>query len=186
MLLYESKVVGSYRLCRVTAVTPSDDECVRTVTVGYLPRKQLKQTVYRPVTLETKEVAIQRLVLLIPVKEQQLNEQAAEQKVAYTNHHQELRLDEQPRAQVTTPTRSLPPTRRPAGAGGQCRAGLSNRLANLAIMLCLIPCHSPCANPKLEKDHEKELLMELLKLPQTANPVQLPSFILIERETSPK
>ena len=51
MLLYESKVVGSYRLCRVTAVTPSDDECVRTVTVGYLPRKQLKQTVYRPVPL---------------------------------------------------------------------------------------------------------------------------------------
>merc|ERR1711867_374722 len=97
---------------------------------------------YRPVPLETKEVAIQRLVLLVPVEEQQLNEQAAKQSVAYTNHHQGLRLDEQPRAQATTPTRSLPPTRRPAVAGGQCRAGLPHRLASLLTMLCLTPCPS--------------------------------------------
>ena len=99
---------------------------------------------------------------LIPVGEQQLNVQASEQNVAYTNHHQELRLDELPWAQATTPTRSLPPTRRPARAGGQCRAGLSSRLASLAIMLCLIPCHSPCANPEPIKKYEMEFLKDVV------------------------
>ena len=111
MMLYESKVMGNYRLCRVTAAEPSEDGCTRTVTVGYLPRKSLKQTVYRPVPLETKDVAIQRLVLLVPMEEQQSNEQAP---ATYTNHHLELSLNEQPRAQRTTPSRSLPSTRRPA------------------------------------------------------------------------
>ena len=99
-MLYESKVVGSYRLCRVIKAEPSEDECVRTVTVGYLPRKNVKQTVYHPVPLETKEVAIQRLVLLVPVEEQQNNKQAAEQDHAYTNLCQELSPDEQPRART--------------------------------------------------------------------------------------
>ena len=148
MLLYESKVMGNYRLCRVTAAEPSEDECVRTVTVGYLPRKSLKQTVYRPVPLETKEVAIQRLVLLVPVEEQQLDEQAP---ATYANHYQELSLDKQPRAQRTTPSRSLPPTKRPAGVGRQCRAGLPHRLAKLSTMLCLTPNLILCANPELNK-----------------------------------
>ena len=39
------------------------------------------------------------------------------------------------------------------------------------------PAHSVLPTPRL---------MELLKLPQDANPVQLPSFILIDRETNPK
>ena len=43
LMLYKSKVVGNYRLCRVLEAEPSDDECVRTVTVGYLPRKNAKQ-----------------------------------------------------------------------------------------------------------------------------------------------
>merc|ERR1711888_73542 len=88
MLLYETKVIGNYRLCRVTAAEPSEDECVRTVTVGYLPRKNLKQTVYHPAPLDTKEVAIQRLVLIVPVEEQ-----ATEQTVTYTNHHLKSRLE---------------------------------------------------------------------------------------------
>ena len=46
MMLYESKVVGNYRLCRVIKAEPSDDECVCTVTVGYLPRKNVRQAVY--------------------------------------------------------------------------------------------------------------------------------------------
>merc|ERR1711867_396398 len=117
---------------------------------------------YRPVPLETKEVAIQRLVLLIPVEEQQLDEEAAKQSVAYTSHQQELRLDEQPRAQATTPTRSLPPTRRPAGAGGQCRAGLPHRLASLTTMLCLTPSPFLCANSKLKKNYEMEFLKDLV------------------------
>ena len=125
MMLYESKVVGSYRLCRVIKAEPSEDECVRTVTVGYLPRKNVKQTVYHPVPLEEKEVAIQRLVLLVPVEEQQNNEQAAQQDHAYTNLCQELSPDEQPRARTSTPTRSLSPTTRPARAGWLYRAGPS-------------------------------------------------------------
>ena len=85
MMLYESKVVGSYRLCRVIAAEPSDDECVRTVTVGYLPRKNVRQAVYHPVALEQKEVAVQRLVLLVP-KEEQHDKQAAQQDDAYNSH----------------------------------------------------------------------------------------------------
>merc|ERR1712120_68975 len=92
MMLYESKVMGNYRLCRVTAAEPSEDGCTRTVTVGYLPRKSLKQTVYRPVPLETKDVAIQRLVLLVPMEEQQSNEQTP---AIYANHYLELSLNEQ-------------------------------------------------------------------------------------------
>ena len=39
LLLFESKVLANYRLCRVLKAEPSEDGCVRTVTVGYLPRK---------------------------------------------------------------------------------------------------------------------------------------------------
>ena len=125
MMLYESKVVGSYRLCRVIKAEPSEDKCVCTVTVGYLLRKNVKQIVYHPVPLEEKEVAIQRLVLLVPVEEQQNNEQAAQQDHVYTNFCQELSPDEQPRARTSTPTRSLSPTTRPARAGWLYRAGPS-------------------------------------------------------------
>ena len=156
MMLYESKVLGSYRLCRIITADPSEDECIRTVTVGYLPRKNRRQATYHPVPLEMKEVAIQRLVLLVPMEEQQHNKQAAEQDDAYTNHYQELCPDEQPRARTTTPTWSLPPTTRPAGAGGQCRAGPTHRLVAMSSVLCLTPPFL-CANPKLTEDDEKEL-----------------------------
>ena len=63
------------------------------------------------------EVAIQRLVLLAPVEEQQHNKQAAEEDDAYNSHCSELGPREQPRAWSTAPTRSLPATTRPAGAG---------------------------------------------------------------------
>merc|ERR1711867_8861 len=55
------------------------------------------------------------------------------------NHSPELRMvREQPRASPTsTPTQSLPPTSRPAGAGALCRAGLSDRLVQLSVTLCL-------------------------------------------------
>ena len=70
LLLYESKIVANYRLCKVIKAVPSDDGQVRTVTVGYLPRKALRQVVYHPVPLQSKEVAVQRLVLIMPVEEQ--------------------------------------------------------------------------------------------------------------------
>ena len=63
-------MLANYRLCKVMRADPSADGCVRTVSIGYLPRKSLRQTVYHPVSLETKEVAVQRLVLIVPVEEQ--------------------------------------------------------------------------------------------------------------------
>ena len=42
---------------------------MRTVVVGYMPRKALHQAIYRSVPLEEKEVAVQRLVLVVPVEE---------------------------------------------------------------------------------------------------------------------
>ena len=70
LALYESKVLANYHLCRVMKAKPSADGCVRTVSIGYLPRKNLRQTVYHPVPLEIKEVAVQRLALIVPVEEQ--------------------------------------------------------------------------------------------------------------------
>ena len=79
LLLYESKIVANYRLCRVIEAVPSNDGRVRTVTVGYLPRKSRRQVVYHPVPLESKEVYVQRLVLILPVEEQlTTNDQAAQ------------------------------------------------------------------------------------------------------------
>ena len=101
----------------------------------------MKQVVYHPNLLETKEVAIQRLVLIVPVVEQVHNKQAAKDKPgAYISHYAELRTDEQPRARSTAPSaQSLPSTTRPAGSGALRRAGLFTRLVNLSKILCLIP-----------------------------------------------
>ena len=77
LLLFESKVLANYRLCRVLQAEPSEDGCVRTVTVGYLPRKAHNRVAYHPMPLEQKEVAIQRLVLILPIEEQGVKEQAA-------------------------------------------------------------------------------------------------------------
>ena len=71
---------------------PSGEGCVRTVSIGYLPSKSLKQVVYHPFPLETKEVAVQRLVLIVPVEEQVHDKQAAEDEPdAYISHYAELR-----------------------------------------------------------------------------------------------
>ena len=64
-------MLANYRLCRVMKAEPSADGCVRTVSMGYLPRKNLRQTVYHPVPLEIKEVAFQRIALIVPVEEQE-------------------------------------------------------------------------------------------------------------------
>ena len=55
------------------------------------------------------------------------------------NYSPKLRMViEQPRASPTsTPTQSLPPTNRPAGAGVLSRAGLTDRLVQLSLTLCL-------------------------------------------------
>ena len=128
LLLYETKIVANYTLCRVVEAKPFKDGCVRTVTVGYLPRKAVRQVVYRPVPLETKEVAVQRLVLIMPVEEQQSSNDQAAQGEPEVNYNELELVNEQPSASpASTPAQSLLPTSRPAGAGSLCRAGLHAR-----------------------------------------------------------
>merc|ERR1711888_523410 len=63
--------------------------------------------------------------------EEQPSKQAAQQDDAYNSLYQELGPVEQPRARTSTPTRSLSPTTRPAGAGWLYRSGPSHRLVRL-------------------------------------------------------
>ena len=69
LMVYESKVAAQYRLCQVVNAKLSDDGCVRTVEVGYLPKNKLKKRKYIPNDLETKEVAENRLCLLMPIED---------------------------------------------------------------------------------------------------------------------
>ena len=69
-MLYESKVVANYRLCRVLQVIRAQDGSVCTVQVCYLPRRSLRRVAYVPVPLEAKEVAVQRLVPVVLIEEQ--------------------------------------------------------------------------------------------------------------------
>ena len=57
---------GTYRLCIVLETTVSRDGVVRTVRVGFRPRKACGPGAYKSVPLDEMEVAIQRLVLLEP------------------------------------------------------------------------------------------------------------------------
>ena len=88
--------------------------------------------------------------------EEQPSKQAAQQDDAYNSHHQELGPVEQPRAWTSTPTRSLSPTTRPAGAGWLYRAGPSQRLVAITSVLCLTPPFL-CETPELDMDYNKEL-----------------------------
>ena len=76
LLLFESKVVADYKLCRVSEVTESSDDCTRTVKVKYLPDNQLKKKIipgqqFSQDWMQEKEVAVQRLALIVPVEELQ-------------------------------------------------------------------------------------------------------------------
>ena len=66
LLQYENKVKNTYRLCRVIAVKKSEDGLVRTVTVAYKARRSGKLLSHVSSPLTTMDVAIQRLVLLVP------------------------------------------------------------------------------------------------------------------------
>ena len=66
LLQYENKVKNTYRLCRVKEVKVSEDGLVRTVTIVYRAKRKGKVLPYVSVPLTTMDVAIQRLVLLVP------------------------------------------------------------------------------------------------------------------------
>ena len=75
LIQYSSKSkAGDYRLGRVVSVEIDPDSMVRTVTVKYsliqhLPEKE--RSSYKGVTVKYIRVAVQRLVLIVPVEEQE-------------------------------------------------------------------------------------------------------------------
>ena len=66
LLQCENKVKNTYRLCRIKEVKVSEDGLGRTVTIGYRAKRKGKLLPYVSAPLTTMDVAIQRLVLLVP------------------------------------------------------------------------------------------------------------------------
>ena len=66
LLQYENKVKNTYRLCRVKEVKVSEEGLVRTVTIAYRAKRKGKVLPYVAVPMTEMEVAVQRLVLLVP------------------------------------------------------------------------------------------------------------------------
>ena len=62
---YDNKVKGTYRLCIVVEAVNSRDDIVRTVKVGFRPRRHCGAGGYVSTPLFELEVAVQRLVLLV-------------------------------------------------------------------------------------------------------------------------
>ena len=66
LLYYDNKVKGTYRLCVVLEVTTSREDIVRTVKVGFRPRRHCGPGPYKSLHLYEMDFAVQRLVLLVP------------------------------------------------------------------------------------------------------------------------
>jgi hypothetical protein len=69
LVLYENKVKGTYRLCRILDVTKSEGGVVRTVLIGFRARRAPSGHRLSYAALDQLEVAVQRLVLLVPSEE---------------------------------------------------------------------------------------------------------------------
>ena len=52
LLQYNGKVKHTYMLCIVVETFPSEENLVRTVNVGFRPRKQCKDGPYKPASLD--------------------------------------------------------------------------------------------------------------------------------------
>ena len=50
-------------------IVKSEEDLIRMVVVGYVPRKSLRTLPYKSIKLERKTVAVQRLMLLVPVED---------------------------------------------------------------------------------------------------------------------
>ena len=99
---------------------------------------------------------MQRLVLIMPVEEQQTSNDQAAQGKPEVNYNELSLVSEQPRASPTsTPTQSLPSTSRPVGTGSLCRAGLHARLVPLSVTLCLMTI-SPYDLGEYENDADND------------------------------
>jgi len=69
LVYYDNKVKETYRLCIVFETIASTDGIVRTVRIGFRPRRACGPGTYRSVPLDEMEVATQRLRLLVPKEE---------------------------------------------------------------------------------------------------------------------
>ena len=78
LIYYDNKVKGTYRLCIVLEVIESRDNIVRTVKVGFRPRRHCGPGRYKPVPLDNMTVAVQRLVLLVESEESGAEKQAGD------------------------------------------------------------------------------------------------------------
>ena len=65
LLKYDGKIRGTFRLCQVIEVWKDDQGLVRTVQVGYRPRRKEESLPYKAVKLEVLKVGVQRLVLIL-------------------------------------------------------------------------------------------------------------------------
>ena len=71
LIKYDSKVKGTYRLCRVHEVRPDADGVVRSVSVQLRPRDRREPSLpYKPKTPMIMETGVQRLVMICPQEEQ--------------------------------------------------------------------------------------------------------------------
>ena len=63
------KFKHTYRLCVIITTIPSDENIVRTVKVGFRPRRQCCPGPYKSVALDELVVGVPRLVLIVPKEE---------------------------------------------------------------------------------------------------------------------
>ena len=87
LIRYETKIASTYRLCKIVRVFPSDGGIVRTVEVLLGDGRATKKA--QPGKLLT--TAVQRLVLLVPVREEleEEKEQLQDAEVNVVNRGQE-------------------------------------------------------------------------------------------------
>ena len=69
LLQYDGKLKHTYRLCIILHTIPSDNNIVRTVKVGFRPKRQCRAGPYKSVALEELVVGVPRLVLIVPTVE---------------------------------------------------------------------------------------------------------------------
>ena len=69
LLQYDGKFKHTYRLCIILETFPSEGKLVRTVKVGFRPKRQCNAGPYKSVSLDELVVGVPRLVLIVPAEE---------------------------------------------------------------------------------------------------------------------
>ena len=92
LILYEKKMAkGDYRLGRILSVLPDCHGLVRTVVVGVRAKERDKSAEYVPKPLEKIQLGVQRIAVIYPVEEQDLD--AEDQQLDL--NHQDLDAEDQ-------------------------------------------------------------------------------------------